>query len=209
MLFLINSMTWTQDEEKFLENLEKQCGVYYKHFNKEYIYYNKLSSKFNIPILIVSAVNSLIAIILVPFVPQKYVSIMNAVLSAGTGVVGSVQLYLKVNEKMSNALRSSILMKRLSLKISKEISIFPENRLSDGQGFLSDSFTEFNAAIEQANPIQKELKNHLDQTGTKRLWGLLDRVNIDVHSRDPEPSPPIQVEAVRQAQDSETSTQDP
>jgi antitoxin component of MazEF toxin-antitoxin module len=121
----------------------------------------KLASRFNIPILIISAANALTAVALNSFVAQEYVSVLNAILSAGTGVLGSIQLYMKINEKMTNALRASILMKRLALKISKELNIEPENRVTDGQAFLCDCFSEFNTALEQGNPVEKPLENHL------------------------------------------------
>jgi hypothetical protein len=125
------------------------------------MYYNKLSSRFNIPILVISSVNALTAISLNSFMKQEYVSILNAVLSAGTGVLGSIQLYMKLNEKMTNALRASILMKRLALKISKELSVDRDLRATEGQAFLHECFSEFNTALEQGNPIEKKLRNHL------------------------------------------------
>jgi hypothetical protein len=152
---------WHPDEQDFLAKLEQQCNTYYDHHSKDHLFYSKLSSKFNIPILIVSAANALTAVGLNSFIRQEYVSVLNAILSAGTGVLGSIQLYMKINEKMTNALRASILMKRLALKISKELSIAPENRVTDGQAFLVDCFSEFNTALEQGNPIEKELPNHL------------------------------------------------
>jgi hypothetical protein len=93
---------------------------------------------------------------------QEYVSILNAVLSAGTGVVGSIQLFMKINEKMTNATRSSIIFKRLALKISKELSIAREQRVTEGIPFLSECFSEFNTALEQGNPIERKLQNHLE-----------------------------------------------
>lgn len=152
---------WHPDEQAFLIKLEQQCNEYYQHHNKDHIYYTKLSSRFNIPILIVSAVNALTAVGLNSFISQEYVSVLNAILSSGTGVLGSIQLYMKINEKMTNALRASILMKRLALKVSKELSIDPENRVTDGQAFLSDCFSEFNTALEQGNPIEKSLSNFM------------------------------------------------
>jgi hypothetical protein len=152
---------WHDKQEDFLRKLELQCNSYQSYFNKDYMYYHGLATKFNIPILIVSSINALCAISLNDFLGQRYVSILNAILSAGTGILGSVQLYLKINEKMSNALRSSILMKRLALKISKELSVDREQRATEGQAFLSECFSEFNASIEQANPIEKKIQNFL------------------------------------------------
>lgn len=152
---------WHDKEEAFLKKIELQCNAYSSYFNKDYAYYHRLSARFNIPILVISSVNALTAISLNEFLSQNYVSILNAVLSAGTGILGSIQLYMKINEKMSNALRSGILMKRLALKISKELSIDRAQRGTVGQQFLQECFSEFNAALEQANPIEKKIQNFL------------------------------------------------
>ena len=152
---------WHDREEQFLTKIEKQCNAYTSYFNKDYQYYHTLSSRFNIPILVISSINALTAISLNEFLTQTYVSILNAILSAGTGILGSIQLYMKINEKMANALRSQILMKRLALKISKELSIDRAQRATEGQAFLQECFGEFNAALEQANPIEKKIQNFL------------------------------------------------
>lgn len=153
---------WTPADEGFLTSLEKQCNSLQRHHTKEYTYYNKLSSKFNIPILILSALNSLCAIALNDFVAQKYVSILNAVISAGTGVLGSIQLYMKLNEKMTAAVRSQLLYKKLALKISKELNIDRSERDGSGTAFLNDCFSEFNTILEQANPLESKHPNFLE-----------------------------------------------
>ena len=105
--------------------------------------------------------NGLTAVGLNSFVEQRYVSVLNAILSAGTGVLGSIQLYLKISEKQTKAMQSSLLMKRLALKISKEISIDPAQRQTDGKTFIQECFGEFNAALENGNPIEVTLDNHV------------------------------------------------
>ena len=152
---------WTTEEEQFLENLEKQCNDLYSHNIVEYQYYQGMSSKFNIPILIISAINALCAISLNDFLGQRYVSILNAVLSSGTGVLGSIQLYMKLNEKMTNAVRASVHFKKLALKISKELTIARKDRTTEGATFLSDCFAEFNTVLEQGNPIESKIENHM------------------------------------------------
>jgi hypothetical protein len=153
---------WFDEQETYLRSMERQCDVYYQHHTKDFVYYHSLASRFNLPILIVSAINALTAVALNEFVDQKFVSIMNAVLSAGTGVLGSIQLYLKINEKMTNATRSSLAFKKLGLKISKELTLGRGERVTEGLAFLSDCFAEFNTALEQGNPVEKsKLTNHL------------------------------------------------
>lgn len=182
---------WHNKEEEFLAKIEKQCNAYSTYFNKDYQYYHKLSSRFNIPILVVSSINALTAISLNDFLGQRYVSILNAVLSAGTGILGSIQLYMKINEKMANALRSGILMKRLALKISKELSIDREQRSTEGQAFLQECFGEFNAALEQANPIEKRLSNYLqlgEQPPMPQPMSFLNLASAAVSSLSPKRS---------------------
>jgi hypothetical protein len=155
---------WHDKEEAFLRKIESQCNYMQKHYSKEFTYYNSLSSRFNIPILVISSVNALTAISLGQFVEQNMVSILNAVLSAGTGVLGSIQLYMKLNEKMTKALNSSIHMKRIALKISKELSIDRAQRVTEGVAFLNECFTEFNSTLEAGNPLEKGLTNFLALT---------------------------------------------
>lgn len=152
---------WHTEEEVFLENLQKQCETMYKYMLKEHHYYDRLSGKFNIPILIISSINSLTAVGLNAFVPQEYVSVLNAVLSAGTGVLGSIQLYLKLNEKMTKATRASVGFKRISLKISREMALTREVRMTEGPAFVQDCFSEYNQILESANPIEKKLEEFL------------------------------------------------
>jgi len=160
---------WHDKEEAYLSKLETQCNQMHRHYSKEYTYYNVLSTRFNIPILVISSINALTAISLGQFIEQNMVSILNAVLSAGTGVLGSVQLYMKLNEKMTKSLTSSIHMKRIALKISKELSIDRAQRVTEGVAFLNECFTEFNNSIEQGNPLEKSMENHLALNVPPRL----------------------------------------
>lgn len=155
------SHKWTREECKFLELLEEQCNIYERYHNKNHEYYNVLSRRFNIPILLISAINSLTAVILQSFIPQEYVSIINATASAGTGVLGSIQLYLKLNEKMTVSLKSAMTFKAIAVKISKELTLDENERSQSGSSFLADRFSEFNAAIEQSGLMDKSLPNVL------------------------------------------------
>jgi hypothetical protein len=172
---MMKENSWHDKEEAFLTRLEKQCNDLHIYNTKDHLRYQQISTRFNIPILIISAANALTAISLNDFLSQRYVSILNAVLSAGTGVLGSIQLYMKLNERMTNALRASILMKRLALKISKELSIDRDQRATEGVAFLQECFAEFNTAIEQGNVIEKKLSNHL---ALNRKMALMEIASI-------------------------------
>jgi len=157
----ISSEDWNQNEEEYLKKLHYQCIEFFKFWNQKFLYYEKKNKYFNIPILIISASNSLFAITLTNWIDQKYVSIINAVLSVMTAIIGSIQLFLKINEKMGSAYIVSIKFHKLSLKISKEMSILREKRICDGKTFLNEIFNEFNDIIEKAGIQDTLLKDYL------------------------------------------------
>jgi hypothetical protein len=152
---------WTDKEEDFLKKLSFQSNLYYQYYNKEYYNLSNLSRKYNIPILVISSINSLMAISLSQFMPQNIVSILNAILSATTGILGSIQLFLKINEKMSSCLIASTDFNHLYLKITKELSIERDLRCSDGKTFLNEAFNNFNQIIDKAIPLEKKIDNFL------------------------------------------------
>jgi hypothetical protein len=160
---------WTDLEEDFLKKLSFQSNLYYQYYNKEYYNLSNLSRKYNIPILIISSINSLMAISMSQFMPQNIVSILNAILSATTGILGSIQLFLKINEKMSNCLIASSGFNHLSLKITKELSIERNLRSSDGKTFLNDAFNQFNQIMDKAIPLEKKIDNLLILEEFKKL----------------------------------------
>jgi hypothetical protein len=155
------SEDWNENEEEYLKKMHYQCIEFFKHWNQKFLYYEKKNKYFNIPILIISASNSLFAITLTNWIDQKYVSIINAVLSVMTAIIGSIQLFLKINEKMGSAYIVSIKFHKLSLKISKEMSILREKRICDGKTFLNEIFNEFNDIIEKAGIQDTVLKDYL------------------------------------------------
>lgn len=161
--------SWSDREEDFLRKLSYQSNLYYQYYNKQYYNLSNTSRKYNIPILVISSVNSLMAISLSQFIPQTFVSIANAILSATTGILGSIQLFLKINEKMSSCLIASIDFNHLYLKITKELSIDRHMRMSDGKTFLNECFNEYNQILEKAIPLEKKINNLLSPEDFNKL----------------------------------------
>ena len=105
--------------------------------------------------------NSLFAMILQNYIGQELTSITNAVLSVLTAILGSVQLFLKINEKVSNSLIVSMKFHKLSIKISKELSINRDDRATNGNTFVQDVFNEYNDILEKSGCVDKVLKDYL------------------------------------------------
>lgn len=165
-------MEWNDKEEDYLKKLHFETFQLYKYFNKKNIQYISTHKKYNIPILCLSAINSLVAVILPQFVEQEFVSIVNALLSAGTGILSSVLLYFKINERISLTHQISVSLRHLSLKIAKELSIKKELRSQSGIDFLNECFNQYLSIMEIALPIDKNLRPYL-------CLDDLENINID------------------------------
>jgi len=168
---------WSEHENTYIQFMEDQCRDLYKKNMTDYEYYTGLAQRFNIPIIALSAVNSLSAIILNQFVDQVWVSLVNSILSASIGVAGSIQLYLKVSDKMTTALRSAMSFNKISLKIAKELATPLELRTTDGQTFVSECFAEFMTTVEQGNPSHISV-HHLStkKAPPSKSSGFFDRL---------------------------------
>jgi hypothetical protein len=167
-----NSYEWNDTEVLYLKKLHYQTRLMHQYFNKKHLDYSKTHKKYHIPIMVLSSVNSLFCITLPSFMEQEYVSILNAVLSAGVGILGSILLYLKVDQKMNISYQISNSMSHLSLKISKELSIDKELRSQSGVSFLNECFNEYLSIMENALPIDKKINNFLNLEDLDKLMNF-------------------------------------
>lgn len=152
---------WDEREEQYLRKLNLQCLNMYHYYNKQYLKLNEISKKFNIPIMILSAINSLLALTLASFINQQYTSIINAILSATVGILSSILLFLKINEKINISFLLSSKMNILALKISKELNISRSTRTIDGAIFLNECYNEYIQIIDKSYPLNQKIKNYL------------------------------------------------
>jgi len=155
-------MIWTESEEIYLRKLHCECNVLAEYNRLKYVEYNKVNKKFQIPILILSGLNSLFALSLQPFLEQNYISLLNATLSLTCGVLGSIQLFIKINEKIHTYIICSHEFNKLSYKISKEMNIEKEQRCMNGKDYLLEVFNEFNTICDKTELNEREIKRHLD-----------------------------------------------
>ena len=149
------------NKKNISKKLHFQSIENYKFWNVKNLKYQRISKYFNIPILVISAMNSLFSMILQNYIGQELTSITNAVLSILTAILGSIQLFLKINENVSNSLIVSMKFHKLSIKISKELSINRDDRATNGNTFVQDVFNEYNDILEKSGSVDKVLKDYL------------------------------------------------
>jgi hypothetical protein len=140
---------WTTSQVEFLHKLKAQCLEYSEFNRKQVKKYTTTNTHFNIPILVLSGLNSFVALGLQPFVKQEYISIINSVLSLTCGILSSTALYMKYNEKINTCVSCSHDLNDLHATIFKELSLDEDSRSMDGKDFCNKMFDEYTKIMQK------------------------------------------------------------
>ena len=159
---------WHEEEEVFLEKLHMQAFDLYEHWNMKSVVYKATYIRFNVPNILISGINTVLALLLAKYIKQDIVSAVNAGLSMTTAIIGSINMLLRINERYSLAIIVALKYHRLCIKISKELSIPQSSRTLSGINFLNECHAEFTDIFEKADPMNNSnviprliYKNHL------------------------------------------------
>ena len=128
---------------------------------KQFQVYSRIHQRFTVPILVLSGINSLFAVSTQPFLQQNLISITNACLSLFCGILGSIQMFMKVDTKIHQYVICSHEFKKLSYRISRELSVEPNVRSNNGKEFVNDAFNEFNSILDKMETKEKRTREWL------------------------------------------------
>ena len=173
---ITESGTWSTDIENILENTRKNCIYLSKLHKKEYLYYKSYLKWFKLPIIMISAVNSVVSIGLQPYLEQNYISVLNCSLSLICGIIGSIEMYLGINTCCENELDMSKSFYLLSIDIFKILTLDRDNRTVDGNAFLESTLNSYCKLIEQSNITAKRIEDQLQpimHETTNKLTGSI------------------------------------
>ena len=153
--------TWSTDIEIILENCRKNCVLLSKLHKQEYLYYKSYLKWFKLPIIGISAINSVISLGLQPYLEQSYISALNSGLSLICGIITSTEIYLGINTTCENELDMSKSFYLLSVDIFKMLSLDRNNRTIDGSQFLESTLNTYCHLMEQSNVTASKIKDEL------------------------------------------------
>jgi len=140
---------WSTNQVEFLNKLKSQCLEYSEFNRKQVKKYTTTNTHFNIPILVLSGLNSFVALGLQPFIRQEYISIINSILSLSCGILSSTALYMKYNEKINTCVACSHELNDLHATIFKELSLDEDSRSMDGKDFCNKMFDEYTKIMQK------------------------------------------------------------
>ena len=151
------------DIEHILENIRHNCVVMSERHKSRFLYLKGILRYFRIPIIILSGINSVIAVGLQPYIEQGLISVFTCLVSLVCGIIGSIELYLSIQTQMENELVTSKEYYLLGIEIYKLLSLKIGNRNIDIKSFMEEKFSQYQKLIEKSNVIIKKITDKLTQ----------------------------------------------
>lgn len=144
---------WTEENEAILEVLAKKAFITSRYHERLYYMYNNRLKYIKIPIIVVSGINSVIAVGLADYVEQTFISATNSVLALICGVLGSIELFLKVSDNMVISLAAARELYVLHIEIRKTLKLRPDDRGMDAKTYLDNVYTRYVDIIQNSKLV--------------------------------------------------------
>jgi len=142
--------TWTDDIENVLKNILTNCNELQRKHKSLYLYYQSTLKYFQLPLIVFASVNSVLCVSLQNYISQSKTSLVNCVFSLVCACISSIQLFLKVEDKMKTELQSYYNFKLLAIKIASTLKLNPEHREINGSKFLDECLIAYRNYLEGA-----------------------------------------------------------
>ena len=149
------------DVDKILDKIRENSTILSHYHRKRYLVLKTRLKYYKVPIIVISAVNSVGAVSLQGFIGQTYISLINMFLSLIVGIIGSLEMFFKISEQMTTEDVGSREFYLLSVDIYKYLALDRRNRITEEKEFLSDSWTRYTKLIETSYILKKKVEDKL------------------------------------------------
>ena len=153
--------SWSTDIEDVLEDIRANSEELGKIHKESYIGLQAQLVYFRIPLIIISALNSVFSVGLNAYLVQSTVSTINCLLSLMCACISSVELFLQIQKKLELELTSYHGYYLLGAKISACIKLKREHREIEGLVFLNNTANEYNNLFENSCVNRKAIDDQL------------------------------------------------
>lgn len=158
---------WTEDVENILEKMRINSVNLNEYHRQRYYHYKSFLKYFRLPLIIISAFNSVAAVSLQPYMNQSVISVINCLLSMICGIITSIELYLSIQNNMENELSASKDFYILAIDIFKTLNLNRENRIGSPRSYLDEKYSQYTKLIETSNLLIERMKDALAPTPPK------------------------------------------
>jgi hypothetical protein len=173
-----DSTSWTKDIEDTLERLRIVCLVRSKYHKNNYYKMLNLLKYFRIPIIILSALNSVFNVALTTFMSQITISLLCCFISLCAGLIGSIELFLQIQTNMENDLLNAKEYYLNAIDIYKILQLDRKNRNHNARAYLDEKFSIYSKLVESAVVIDKDLDNDVVSLNLIQDLSLEEKIKI-------------------------------
>jgi len=153
--------SWSDDIELVLRNILYNSNVLSSQHKDNYLQYKARLIYYKIPVIILSAVNSVISVGLSQFIKQDAVSVITCLLSLICGCISSIELFMNINKNQEIELDAYRGFTALSIKLSSTLKLERENRDAHGTQFLTTVISEYNRLFENSLVLISDIDDKL------------------------------------------------
>lgn len=170
------------DIETILENIRINSVMLNKIHKKRYLELQQSLKFFRIPIIIFSSINSIVSVSQ-QFIPQQAITATNSLLSLITGVISSIEMFLKIDSQMESEQVSQKEYYILATTIYKTLSLNQINRPDDMKAFLEECYSTYIKLLENSCVFHKRIEDQLT-TIPKLQSGIIGSVSSSIISQN-------------------------
>lgn len=152
---------WSTDIENILEDIRHNSEILAKHHKQSYIKLQAQLIYFRVPLIVLSALNSVFSVGLGVYIDQQTVSTTNCLISLICACISSVELFLQIQKKLELELSSYHGYYLLGTKVSAELKLERVHREVDGLNFLHSTVSEYNNLFEQSCVDPRDIDDKL------------------------------------------------
>jgi len=142
--------SWTEDIETVLKNILANSNELQRRHKSQYMYYQSTLKYFQVPLIILASINSVLAVSLANYISQSNTSLVNCVFSLVCACISSIQLFLKIDDKMKQELQAYYNFKLLALRIGSVVKLEPKHRDGEAGKFLDSCLNDYKSYLQSA-----------------------------------------------------------
>jgi len=143
--------------EKILNNIRQNCIELNKFHKKRYFELSYSIKYYRLPVIIFNGINSIIAVGLQKYISQEILSLLTSLIALTCSIIGSIELYLRIQKRLENDLISQRDYYILSIDIYKTLNLNVANRQSPAKEYVEKVYNQYIKLIENSDVLNSKV----------------------------------------------------
>ena len=158
---IVDHNHWSDEIEEICEKLRVNCVNLSEYHRKRFYHFKAYGKWFRLPLIVLASINSTASVGLQPVLDQQIISGITCLIGMLMGIIGSLELYLGIQNAMELELKQSKEFYTLAIHLYKTLSLLRENRLEDGKEYLNEKYSLYIKLCESSNLLDRRMKSDL------------------------------------------------